>query len=132
MPSALQTDDQGNPLFDFEIKFTMNVFDNIGQFIAKQDVRIDMKDIGYDKISNDGVLRVNMEWMAHNGAPKSNRGRAIGTGAYIAKFDFESKATYVSAVETAKDNGSAYKQGDVIKTTDDAIKTFGFKRSRRK
>jgi len=132
MPSALQTDDQGNPLFDFEIKFTMNVFDNIGQFIAKQDVRIDMKDIGYDKISNDGVLRVNMEWMAHKGTPKSNRGRAIGTGAYIAKFDFESKATYVSAVETAKDNGSAYKQGDVIKTTDDAIKTFGFKRSRRK
>ena len=91
-----------------------------------------MKDVGYDKISNDGVLRVNMEWMAHKGAPKSNSGRAIGTGAYIAKFDFESRATYVSAVETAKDDGSAYKQGEVIKTSDDATRIFGFKRSRRK
>ena len=132
MPSALQTDDQGNPLFDFEIKFTMNVFDNIGQFIAKQDVHINMKDVGLDKISEDGVLRVNMEWVARDGAPRSNSGRMIGTGAYIAKIDFESKATYVSTVETDRDDGSVYKQGDVSKTTDDATKTFGFKRSRRK
>ena len=132
MPSALQTDDQGHPLFDFEIKFRMNIFDNLGQFIVKQDVRINMKDIGYDMISEDGVLRVNMEWTARNGAPTTQSGRKLGTGAYIAKFDLESKAQYVSAVETARDNGSAYKLGDVVKTADKVTRTFGFKRSRRK
>ena len=132
MPSALQTDEFGKPLFDFDIRFTMNVYDNLGQFITKQDVRMDLKAIGYDKISEDGVLRIDMEWMAPGGAPATKTGRKLGTGAYIAKFDFVSKATYVAETSTAQDDGPAYKKGEVIKTTDNTTKTFGFKRSKRK
>ena len=132
IPSALLTDDFGNPLFDFDIKFTMDLYDNLGQFIARQDVSLNLKEIGYDKVSDDGVLRLNMEWMAKDGSPKSRKGRKLGTGAYIAKFDFESKATYVAETSTAQEDGPAYEKGDVIKTTDNTTKTFGFKRAKRK
>ena len=129
MPSALQTDDFGKPIFDFDIRFTMDVYDNLGQFIAKQDVRMDLKSVGYDKISEDGVLRVNLEWMAPDGAPVSKSGKKLGTGAYIAKFDFKSKATYVAENPTTNEDGStSYEKGDVISTTDNTTKTFGFKR----
>ncbi len=132
MPSALQTDDLGNPIFDFDIRFTMNVYDNLGQFIANQDVRMKMKDIGYDKISEDGVLRVNLEWMAPGGSPASKSGKKLGTGAYIAKFDFVSKATYIADEPSTSDDGDvSYKKGDVIKTSDNTTKTFGFKRARK-
>ena len=132
MPSALQTDDFGKPIFDVDIRFTMDVYDNLGQFIAKQDVRMNMKDIGYDKITEDGVLRLNLEWMAPDGAPASKSGKKLGTGAYIAKFDFKSKATYVADNPTTNEDGSSsYKKGDVISTTDNTTKTFGFKRIKR-
>jgi hypothetical protein len=132
MPSALQTDDFGKPIFDFVIRFTMNVYDNLGQFIAKQDIRMNMKDIGYDKITEDGVLKLNLEWMAPNGSPASKSGKRLGTGAYIAKFDFDAKATYVADEPTTNEDGStSYKKGDVIKTTDNTTKTFGFKRAKK-
>lgn len=132
MPSALQTDELGKPIFDFKINFSMNVYDNLGQFIADQDVRINLDTLGYDKISEDGVLRVNLEWLAGNGgAPKSKSGKALGTGAYIAKFEFESKATYIAEEAYVGDDGPEYKKGDVIKTSDDKTKTFGYKRTKR-
>ena len=130
MPSALQTDAFGKPVFDFDIRFSMSVYDNLGQFIAKQDIRIDLADIGRDKISGDGVLRLNLEWMAPGGAPASKSGRKLGTGAYIAKFDFESKATYV-AEPGSGDDDLDYEKGDVIKTNDNTTKTFGFKRAKK-
>ena len=132
MPSALQTDEKGEPVFDFEIEIAMDLFDNLGQFIAHQGIDFNIKDIGYDKIGEDGVLRLNVEWMAPNGAPASKTGRKIGTGAYIAKFDFVSMATYVAEVAANQDDGSVYKKGDAIKTSDNATKVFGFKRPRRK
>ena len=132
MPSAQQTDEFGQPMFDFDIKLSMDLYDNLGQFITDQTVRIRMADIGYDKISEDGVLRLNMEWVAPDGSPTTKSGRKLGTGAYIAKFDFLSKATYVSESIASQDSGSTYKKGDVIKTTDNKTKTFGFKRAKRK
>lgn len=133
MPSAQQTNEFGQPLFDFDIMFSMDVYDNLGQFIADKDVRLKMKDIGYDMISEDGVLRINMEWLAPDGAPTTKAGRKLGTGAYIAKFDFVSKATYTAEdTPSTEDEGSSYKKGDVIKTTDNTTKTFGFKRAKRK
>ena len=132
MPSALQTDGKGEPVFDFELEITMDLFDNLGQFIAHQGIDFNIKDIGYDKIAEDGVLRLNVEWMAPGGAPASKTGRKIGTGAYIAKFDFVSMATYVAESNANQEDGSVYKKGDAIKTSDNATKVFGFKRSRRK
>ena len=133
MPSAQQTDEFGKPLFDFDIMFSMDVYDNLGQFIADKDVRLKLKDIGYDMIAEDGVLRINMEWLAPDGSPTTKTGRKLGTGAYIAKFDFVSKATYVADDTSAvQEEGNSYKKGDVIKTTDNTTKTFGFKRAKRK
>ena len=127
MPSALQTDDFGKPIFDFDIRFSMNVYDNLGQFIADQNIRINLAELGYDKISEDGVLRLNLEWIAPHGSPASKKGRLLGTGAYIAKFDFESKAIYISDDVSDAD----YEKGDVITTNDNTTKTFGFKRAKK-
>ena len=128
MPSALQTDDFGKPVFDFDIRLSMNVYDNLGQFIADQNIRINLAELGYDKISEDGALRLNLEWIAPHGSPASKKGRLLGTGAYIAKFDFESKATYVSD-DVSGDTD--YEKGEVITTNDNTTKTFGFKRAKK-
>ena len=106
----------------------MNVYDNLGQFIADQNIRINLAELGYDKISEDGALRLNLEWIAPHGSPASKKGRLLGTGAYIAKFDFESKATYVSD-DVSGDTD--YEKGDVITTNDNTTKTFGFKRAKK-
>jgi hypothetical protein len=70
--------------------------------------------------------------MAPDGAPTTKTGRKLGTGAYIAKFDFLSKATYTADSTPVQGESSNYKKGDVIKTTDNTTKTFGFKRAKRK
>ena len=42
------------------------------------------------------------------------------------------KATYVAQTRTTQEDGPDYETGDVIKTTDNTTKTFGFKRAKRK
>ena len=95
------------------------MFDNLGQFINTQEIRIDPEMVR-QSISPDGVMHLSLEWLAHDGeAPKSKKGKKIGTGAYISKFNFKASETNVKSQETKT-------------TKDDTTKTFGFKRAKRK
>ena len=46
--------------------------------------------------------------------------------------EFLSKATYTAESTPVQGESSNYKKGDIIKTTDNTTKTFGFKRAKRK
>ena len=122
LPTALLKDSLSGgtaSLYSLDVNFGIEVFDNMGQFINSKDVKIEAASVR-DMISPDGVIHLNLEWVAHDGeAPKSKAGKKIGTGAYIAKFDFK-------AVETND------RTQTTTSTSDDATKTFGFKRVKRK
>ena len=122
LPTALLKDSLSGgtaSLYSLDVNFGIEVFDNMGQFINSKDVKIEAASVR-DMISPDGVIHLNLEWVAHDGeAPKSKAGKKIGTGAYIAKFDFK-------AVETND------RTQTTTSTSDDATKTFGFKRIKRK
>ena len=122
LPTALAKDTADGSVankFDLEVTIDIDVFDNLGQFINTQEIRIDPEMVR-QSISPDGVMHLSLEWLAHDGeAPKSKKGKKIGTGAYISKFNFKASETNVKSQETKT-------------TKDDTTKTFGFKRAKRK
>lgn len=122
LPNALAKDTSGTGeifLYDIDVKFTIDLFDNMGQFINSQDIDINAATVR-NIIAEDGVIHLNLEWLAHDGeAPKSGKGKKIGTGAYIAKFDFKASETNMKTHQTTS-------------TSDDTTKTFGFKRAKKK
>jgi hypothetical protein len=109
----------GDFRYDVDVRFSMDVFDNMGQFINTQTVNIGSSFVR-ELISEDGVMHLNLEWLNHDGeAPKSKAGKKIATGAYIAKFKFKAWEKNRKTQESTS-------------TSDDTTKTFGFKRAKRK
>ena len=122
LPTVLMTDTANGELankYSVEVNFSVDVFDNLGQFINTQEINIDAATVR-EIISPDGIVHLNLEWLAHDGeAPESKAGKKIATGAYISKFKFKARETNVKTQETTS-------------TSDDTTKTFGFKRAKRK
>ncbi len=122
LPTVLMTDTANGELankYSVEVNFSVDVFDNLGQFINTQEINIDAATVR-EIISPDGIVHLNLEWLAHDGeAPESKVGKKIATGAYISKFKFKARETNVKTQETTS-------------TSDDTTKTFGFKRAKRK
>ena len=122
LPTALMKDTANGGITDkysVEVTFSIDVFDNLGQFINTQEINLDASTVR-QVISPDGVIHLNLEWLAHDGeAPESKAGKKIATGAYISKFNFKARETNVKTQETTS-------------TSDDTTKTFGFKRAKRK
>ncbi len=122
LPLALMTDTAnggGTAMFAVKVSFSVDVYDNLGQYINTQHVNIDAETVR-EIISSDGVIHLHLEWLAHDGeAPKSKAGKKVGTGAYIAKFKFKAREVNL-------------KTQDTHMITDDKTKTFGFKRARRR
>ena len=109
----------GDFRYDVDVRFSMDVFDNMGQFINTQTVNIGSSFVR-ELISEDGVMHLNLEWLNHDGeAPKSKAGKKIATGAYIAKFKFKAWEKNRKTQESTS-------------TSDDTTKTFGFKRAKQK
>ncbi len=125
MPSALSKVDNDR-VWDFEVSFKVDIFDNLGHFVSHVDYSFNLNDIGYDKLSSDGVLSLRLEWLVQdNKAPVSETQKKIGSGAFISQFNFNSKAIYMA--DSASEDGS-YTKGSLIKTKKDITKTFGFRR----
>ena len=122
LPSALILDTLGGEVALvnlIDVKFSIEVFDNMGQFINSETITINGETVR-KVISDDGVIRMNLEWLAHNGeAPISSKGKKIGTGAYIAKFTFKAKETNTKTQQKSS-------------SSDDTTKAFGFKRAKKK
>jgi YD repeat-containing protein len=106
--------------------FEVFLYDNLGQFVNSASYSFTLSNIGYDKVSIDGVLPLRLEWLSQDAvAPVSKSGNKIGTGPYIARFNLKSSATYLVDPESEEDT---YKKGDKLKVKEQKTSTFGFKR----
>ncbi len=133
MPSASFTTKDGMPMYDIHLKIVMDLYDNLGQYINTY--RLDIPSENFSNVRNlvdNGILKLNVEWAAKdNEAPVAKKGNKIGTGAYIAKFDFTAESFCASKFdETTNDYKASCAEvgARVEKATDSKTKTLGFKR----
>ncbi len=135
MPSATLAGNSQDFFYDFELSIALDLYDNLGQFINNQKVSIPTTTFNQLRpfISESGELNLNLEWLAKDGeAPVSSAGRKIGSGPYIAKFDFKATSYCTETVDgKMRDDGLSCEIGKDEKITDTNTKTFGFKRSKR-
>ncbi len=129
MPSAL-VEVAGEKSWDFLISFELSLYDNLGQFVNATEYKFILSQIGYEHITIDGVLSLNLEWISQDfQAPVSIDGKKIATGPYIARFNFSSIATYLIDATGEEDS---YKKGDRIKTKEEKTSSFGFRRQEKR
>jgi len=135
MPSAGFTTRDGKPMYDFSLKIVADLYDNLGQYINTYTLDVPKENSpSLRNLVNNGILKLNLEWAAKdNEAPVSKKGNKIGTGAYIAKFDFKAQ-TYCATTfdESSNDYKASCKTvGDKVeKANDNKTKTLGFKRKK--
>ena len=135
MPSASFMTHDGKYMYDYHLKIVMNLYDNLGQYINTYKLDITKDDFaGMRNLVDNGNLKLNLEWAAKdNEAPVAKKGNKIGTGAYIAKFDFMAESFCAT---TFSDSDNDYKLSckevgaKAEKATDSKTKTFGFKRKK--
>ena len=135
MPSASFMTHSGQYMYDYSLKIVMDLYDNLGQYINTY--KLDIPKEKFASIRNlvdNGSLKFNLEWAAKdNEAPVSKKGHKIGTGAYIAKFDFKAQSYCAMTFdETSNDYKAACKTvGEKVeRATDNMTKTLGFKRKK--
>ncbi len=133
MPSASFTTHKGQFMYDYRLKIVMDLFDNLGQYVNTY--TLDIPKENFASIRNfveNGLLKLNLEWTAKdNEAPIAKEGNKIGTGAYIAKFDFTAEAFCAATFdETSNDYKAKCDEigHKVEKSSDNKTKTLGFKR----
>lgn len=133
MPSASFTTHEGLPMYNFHLKIVTDLYDNLGQYINTY--KLDIPSEKFQSMRNlidNGTLKLNMEWAAKdNEAPVAKKGNKIGTGAYIAKFDFTAES-YCAAKFDESSNDYKAKCTEIgaraEKASDSKTKTLGFKR----
>ena len=122
-------------MYDFSLKIVADLYDNLGQYINTYTLDVPKENSpSLRNLVNNGILKLNLEWAAKdNEAPVSKKGNKIGTGAYIAKFDFKAQ-TYCATTfdESSNDYKASCKTvGDKVeKANDNKTKTLGFKRKK--
>ena len=133
MPAASFTTRDGKPMYDIHLKVVADLYDNLGQYINTYKLDIPKEKFAAARnLVDNGTLKLNLEWAAKdNEAPVSKKGNKIGTGAYIAKFDFTAE-TFCATTFDETTNDYKAKCSEVgaraDKATDSKTKTFGFKR----
>ena len=133
MPAASFTTRDGKPMYDIHLKVVADLYDNLGQYINTYKLDIPKEKFAAARnLVDNGTLKLNLEWAAKdNEAPVSKKGNKIGTGAYIAKFDFTAE-TFCATTFDETTNDYKAKCSEVgaraEKATDSKTKTFGFKR----
>ncbi len=135
MPSASFTTKDGQPMYDFHLKIVMDLYDNLGQYINTYKLDIPRENFSTVRdLVDNGILKLNVEWAAKdNEAPVAKKGHKIGTGAYIAKFDFTAESFCATKFdETSNDYKATCSEVGAIaeKASDSKTKTLGFKRKR--
>ena len=135
MPSVGFLTHDGQPMYDFHLKVVTDLYDNLGQYVNTYKLDIPRENFATVRnLANNGVLKLNVEWAAKdNEAPVAKKGNKIGTGAYIAKFDFTAEPFCATTFDSKSNDykASCSTVGEKMgKTTDSKTKTLGFKRKK--
>ena len=135
MPQASFRTHNGQNMYDFHLNIAADLYDNLGQYINTY--KLDIAKENFPKFRNlidNGTLRLNVEWIAKdNEAPVAKKGNKIGTGAYIAKFDFTAESSCATKFDASSNDYKATCSdvGSIaMRTTDNKTKTFGFMRKK--
>ena len=133
MPSAGFMTHNGIYMYDYSLKIVMDLYDNLGQYVNTYKTEIPKENFAAIRnLVDNGSLRLNLEWAAKdNEAPVAKKGNKIGTGAYIAKFDFRAETFCATTFDEASNDYKATCNavGDKVeKASDSKTKTLGFKR----
>jgi len=136
MPSASFLTKDGQNMYDIHLKIVMDLYDNIGQYINTYRLDIPRENFtDFRNLVDNGTLKLNVEWAAKdNEAPVAKKGNKIGTGAYIAKFDFTAETFCASKFDgTSNDYKATCPEigAKMDKSTDNKTKTLGFKRRKK-
>jgi len=133
MPSASFTTRSGVYMYNYSLNIVMDLYDNLGQYVNTYKTEIPKENFAAIRnLVDNGSLRLNLEWAAKdNEAPVAKKGNKIGTGAYIAKFDFKAESFCAATFDEADNDYKATCNavGDKVeKASDSKTKTLGFKR----
>ncbi len=135
MPSASFLTHEGQPMFDYRLKVVMDLYDNLGQYINTYKLDIPKENFASMRnLIDNGSLKLKLEWAAKdNEAPVAKKGNKIGTGAYIAKFDFTAESFCATKFDESNNDYKLTCENAGVKAervTDSKTKTFGFKRKK--
>ena len=125
LPQVLENTISGEAKRDYKLKLEVDLFTNLGAFINKVTYNFSLNELK-DYISANSTLTLYLEWCSVDGAPVSEKGKKIGTGAYIARYDITTKGDYVAKQPDDGDKTSAKKK-NVTGTM-----SFGFRRELKK
>lgn len=132
IPAATLAGNAKPYFYDYEISIAVDVYDNLGQFINNQHIKISSTSFNMlrNYVNESGEINLNLEWKSKDGqAPVSANGKKIATGPYIAKFDFKATSYCTENVDgKTREDGLSCEIGRDEKETDTKTKTFGFKR----
>ncbi len=133
MPSASFMTHSGMYMYDYSLKIVMDLYDNLGQYVNTYKTEIPKEKFAAMRhLVDNGSLKLNLEWAAKdNEAPVAKKGNKIGTGAYIAKFDFKAESFCATTFDEASNDykASCKAVGEKVeKANDSKTKTLGFKR----
>ena len=135
MPSASFLTHEGQPMYDYRLKVVMDLYDNLGQYINTYKLDIPKENFtAMRNLIDNGIFKLNLEWAAKdNEAPVAKKGNKIGTGAYIAKFDFTAESFCATKFDESNNDYKLTCENAGVKAervTDSKTKTFGFKRKK--
>lgn len=105
----------------YRIDIALMLFNNQGSYVNEMNYQFDLDEL-IEFVSANNVLTLYLEWCSKEEAPVSLEGRKVGSGAFVAKFDFEAKALYVAEHPDEGDNRKP------IKANKSSMVTFGFRR----
>ena len=125
LPQVLENTISGEAKRDYKLKLEVDLFTNLGAFINKVTYNFSLNELK-DYISANSTLTLYLEWCSVDGAPVSEKGKKIGTGAYIARYDITTKGDYVAKQPDDGDKISTKKK-NVTGTI-----SFGFRRNHKK
>ena len=106
-----------------DVAFSVNIYSNLGTQVTETEYSFNLDDIGFDKLTNDGTLQLRLEWLPHDGDPTAEIGKKIGTGAYVARFNFKTKETAIANTANRK-----HRAGTVKKQNKEKIVNLGYRR----
>lgn len=106
------------------------IYTTLGNFVDYYSFRQDLNDPDYT--NEAGLLQMYFEMKPdRDGEVRTADGHVLATGAYLYKVEAKVRAELQCTLPPVKDE-TAKKKGDVIKKSDEMLKSFGYKRPEKK
>ncbi len=124
---SLTSDYSRANLYWTKIKVNVWVYSNTGVFTDHHSFTYDLDDPDY--VNEAGLLKFNFELKPdENGDVRTKDGRLYGTGAYLFKTEVKMSSKLRCTLPPIGEDRADLKKNAVIKSSDDLLKPFGYRR----